>query len=373
MSNRRIWYATQAVGAAPLNSTTYTPMHGVQIGGLATNYTLQPIMELSQATIYELKELIPEVTVSLEKVLDGYPLLYHLCTQGAVDGSLVGRSAQQAMIAYSIYPDTFSSASGTPTSQIECSGMWWNELSYTFPLDRPFMENLSLIGNNRVNKTGAADFTPTFTNVDAPLALAGSGGVQIRQDLIFYPILGGVGYAGGLENGSTLDVNGQVIAFYTILPANINGISTSGTNVYTPSSDSFNCHVQSISVSVNAGRDAVYELGHRFPYYRFMNFPIAVTTEITIIATDLDTLTATEAGLDGQGDNSLYQTIKVRSKEGTWIDLGTNNKCQSVSFGGGNADGGNATLTYSYINYDQMLVSHPQDPSIGQGNIRWPY
>lgn len=372
--NRRIFYATHAVGLAPNSSAVYTPIHGAQSAGLSTNYTLQNIQELGQINLYQLIELIPEIEVTLEKVLDGYPLMYHLATQGTIDGSLVGRSAQQAMCAVSVYTDTQSSASGVPTSSIECSGMFWGTSSFTFPVDRPFTESLTLVGNTRINKNVSPTFLPNFTNTDAPLSLAGSGGTQLRQHMIFFPVLtasGSTAYT--LERSQTLDVNGQVNAFLTILPPDVVGISTSGTNDVFANTGDFGCHIQNITVTVNAGRDAVYELGKKFPYFRFMQFPLSVTTEITTIAGNLDTLQATEAGLDGQGNNVLNRTIKLRCLEGTWIDLGTQNKCQSVSFGGGNADGGNDNLTYSYITYNTYLVSHPQDPSNGQGSVRWPY
>jgi hypothetical protein len=370
---RRIFYATHAIGAAPLSSTNYAVIHGAQTAGVNTNYSLQNIQELGQVALYELIELIPEIEVTIEKVLDGYSPIYHLVTQGTTDGSLAGRSDQQAMIAMSVYGDTQSSASGTPVGQIEMSGMFWSQHSLSFPVDRPFMENCTLVGNNKINKTASPDFTPTFTNTDAPLALAGSGGVQIRNDMIFYPILNGAGYTGGLETVTTLDVNGQSNAFLTILPPDIPGISASGTNDINATTGDFGCHIQNITASVNAGRDAILELGRKYPYYRFMSFPVAVTCEISIIATNVDNNIATEQGLDGLGDNLLNRTIKLRAREGSWLNLGTQNKCQSVSFGGGGADGGNSTLTYSYITYDQYYFAHPEDPSVLLGNIPYPY
>lgn len=371
-ANRRIFYAGEAMGFAPNSTTTYTPVHGGQQVGINTNYTLQNVQELGQIALYQLIEMIPEIEITAEKVLDGYPLMYHLATQGTIDGSLVGRSNQQTMFAVSVFGDTQSAASGTPTSQIECSGMFWSQSSFNFSTDRPFTESLSLVGNTKTSKSSAYTFTPSFTNTDAPLAMAGSGGVQIRQDMIFYPILGS-GYAGTLERSTALDINGQLNAFLTILPADLPGISSSGTNDISASTGDFGCHIQSASVSVSAGRDSILELGRKFPYFRFMNFPVQVTSEFSIIATNLDTNNATEAGIDGQGNNVINRTIKLRSKDGTWIDLGTQNKLQSVSFGGGNADGGNATLSYSYITYDAYLIAHPMDPSNGVGSVVWPY
>jgi hypothetical protein len=39
---------------------------------------------------------------------------------------------------------------------------------------------------------------------------------------------------------------------------------------------------------------------------------------------------------------------------------------QSVTYGGGNAGarGGNATVTYSYINFNDLIVQHPNDPTV---------
>lgn len=370
--NRRVIYATHAIGLAPNSSSSYNLVHGAQSAGVTTNYNLENVQELGQLNIYELIETIPEIEVTTEKVLDGNPLLYHLATQSVIDGSFIGRSNAQCMFAMSVYGDTQNASSGVPTSSIECSGMYWSQSGFNFTTDAPFKETLSLVGNSKANKTASPTFTPNYTNADAPLSLAGSGGVQQRRDLIFYPILA-TGYAATLEQGTGLDVNGQLNAFLTILPVDIPGISSSGTNDISPSTGDFGAHVQSISVSVAAGRDAVLELGKRFPYARFVNFPTAVNTEITVIASQTDPFTATEAGLDGQGNDTLYRTIKLRSREGTWINLGYNNKCSSVSFTGGDAQGGNASQTFSYINYNQYLVSHPADPSNGQGAVIWPY
>ncbi len=374
-TNRRVIYATHAVGIAPLSATgtAYTSIHGLQSAGVNTNYTLENIQELGQLAIYQLVEQIPEIEATLEKVLDGYPLMYHLATQGVVDGSMIGRSNAQCMLALSVYGDTQTASSGTPTSQIECSGMWWSQSSFTFGTDRPFTESLTLVGNNKVNKSSLPDYLAAFTNTDAPFAAVGSGGVQLRRDMIFYPILAAADPNFGKETSTALDVNNQLNAFLTILPPDITGISSSGTNFIQASTSDFNAHIQSITVSINAGRDSILELGRKFPYFRFVNFPVAVTTEVTVIASDCDLLAASEAGLDGQGNNTVNRTIKLRAREGTWIDLGTHNKCQSVSFTGGNADGGNVTTTYSFITYNDYLIAHPNDPSNGVGSVKWPF
>ncbi len=369
MANRRVYFPTHALGLAPLSSTSYTPVHGAQSLGVNTNFSLDPVMELGQISIYQLVEQVPEIEATSEKVLDGYPLMYHLSTQGASDATLVGRSNQRCMLGMSVYGDTQSSASGTPQSQVQCSGMYWSQLTYTFGTDAPFKESMTWVGNDKIAFKSNFTFQPTFTNTDLPLALTGSGGVQVKQDFIFYPVGHG---SPASENSATLDVNGQVVAFLTILPPDIDGISSSGTNdraVQTGGVFDFNSHIQNVTVSCSAGRDAVLELGRKDPYFRFINFPVQVTCEVTTIAGEADNSNATELGLDGFGNNLVNRSIRIRVLEGTFIDLGTNCKLQSVSFQGGGTDGGQVNTTYSFITYNVFTVTHPQDPM----GFVWPY
>lgn len=45
---------------------------------------------------------------------------------------------------------------------------------------------------------------------------------------------------------------------------------------YIPASDTglYNCHIQAIKVSANLGREQIYELGRKRPYYKFLEFPV---------------------------------------------------------------------------------------------------
>lgn len=370
MPNRRIFFATQAIGIAPLGSDSYTAVHGAQRVGINTNFTLDQILELGQISVYQMVEQIPEIEVSATKVLDGYPLLLHLSTYGSPNASLVGRSNQRCSLAISIYSDNQSSATGVPVGQIVCSGLYFSQSSFNFTTDGTFQENWVAVGNNKSWLSSAFTFTPTFNNQDSPLSLADSGGVNIRKDMIFYPILTGSYMAGySQERGTALDVNGQVIAFLTILPPDINGISSSGTNDR-DSNGQFGAHITSITCSTNVGRDAILELGRKEPYFRFANFPVEVTSEITIIGTDNDNIQATELGVRGDGNNLYDRSIRLRAREGTFIDLGIKNKLTGTTYGGGDTGGGQVSITYSYRTLNDYTVTHPQDPS---PTITYPY
>jgi len=61
-------------------------------------------------------------------------------------------------------------------------------------------------------------------------------------------------------------------------------------------------------------------------------------------------------------ENTADQTIKIFLRDGTVFDLGTKNRLQSVANTGGDAGGGNATMTYNYRNFNKLTVTHPQDP-----------
>ena len=66
----------------------------------------------------------------------------------------------------------------------------------------------------------------------------------------------------------------------------------------------------------------------------------------------------------GVVDNITDQTIRLATCEGTRIFLGSKNKLASVNYGGGDAGGGNVTVTYSYTTFNDFTVLHPQDPNV---------
>lgn len=370
MANRRIFWATEGVGIAPLNSTAFTNLHGGQSIGINTNFTLEAIMELGQISIYQLVEMVPEIEVNLEKKLDGYPLIYHLFTQGSPAATLVGRSVQRAGLALSVYGDTQSSASGTPVSEAFCSGLYWSSVNYSFGTDTTFTETLTAVGNDIVWLNSGFTYTPTFNNSDSPLSLPGSGGVQIRRDMIFYPILPAGDPNLSKEQSSTLDVNGQLSGFLTILPPDVAGISSSGTNDR-DAFGNFNAHITQINCGCNVGRDSLLELGRKEPYFRFPSFPVEVNYDISTISTIGAQVNATEFGSDGLGNNLKQRSCKLRVREGTFIDLGQKGKLRSVTYAGGDTGGGQVTTTYNFTTYDDFTVTHPYDPSIA--NCPWPY
>ena len=77
--------------------------HGVQSVGITTNFNLEEAFELGQLSVYQLIEQLPDVEVTLEKQLDGNPLLYHLATNGTASNTLVARAAVKCIVGLSIF------------------------------------------------------------------------------------------------------------------------------------------------------------------------------------------------------------------------------------------------------------------------------
>ena len=344
MANKRVLFAVYAVGLAGDGSTTYTAIHGLQSIGITTTFNLEQVFEIGQLNIYENIEGIPDIEVTCEKVLDGYIPIYCLATKaGATSATLSGRSNAKCSMALSIFGDTSDSASGTPLREVNMSGLYVSSLSYNFPVDGNCTESVTFVGNHKLWKSSSFTFTGTlFNNLDQPLALtSGTGGVQRRENIKF---------------GTLND---------TLLPAGdfggIPGISSSGTN-NKASDGQFSAHVQGIRVSSNFGRTPINELGRRSPYFRYLESPTEVTTEIDVISLEGDLVSATEDGVvPGSGTNLADKTIQIKLDESLKLYLGTRNKLSSVSMTGGDTGGANQTMTYTYTSFNTLTVTHDQD------------
>lgn len=365
MANNRIYYAIQQVTLG----TGSVPVHGLQSVGLTTNFNLEQVFELGQLSIYQNVENIPDIEVTLNKVLDGYPLLYVLATEAgaavnpalkATSPDLPGRQNARVDMNLSIFSDTLVSATGTSLTRVSCPGMYVSSVSYTFPVDGNFTEDVTLVGNDKVWSTNV---TGQFGNNDEPSA---NEGVNRRQHLQMSECR---------------------------FPSQIPGINASGINTQVGNGSGHNVHFQNITVSTDLGRESIFELGTKVPYHRYVTFPVEVTSEFEVIALSGDMINATESGYytgdysygasaptvaTGVGYcdakfNLIDQKIYLETCEGTRIYLGTKNKLSSVNYTGGDTGGGNATITYSYSNFNDFVVAHSGGvlPAVGPTGNFW--
>lgn len=350
MANKRVFYAVQLAGIAPLGSATHTSIKGLQSIGLNTTFNLQQIFEIGQVSIYENVEGIPNVEATLSKVLDGWCPAYLLATQDAGAPTLIARgNANPCQFAINIYSDQQSCASGTAINTVIMSGMYVSQSSFRVQVEGPATEELQLQGNNKLWTASAATINSTAggigsleTDTDNPLAITGSGGVQMREDF-------------RLGDG------------FSRLPTELPGTDGSG-YVIANADGSFPVHIRSFSVTANLSREDMFEIGRRGNYYRYVRLPAEVTCEIGVYSISGDMISALEEGVYAVGGtcgryNLTDQAIYMRMCEGLQVDLGIKNKLQSVNWNGGGVDGANQELVYTYRNFNDYTVYHPQDPN----------
>ena len=370
-TNNRVYYAIQQVGiaAGSRGNNNFTPVHGVQSVGITTTFNLEQVFELGQISIYENVEGTPDVEVTLAKVLDGYIPIYCLATADyTTSPALANRNAAniKSFVQLGIWNEANNQSAGEndtkADSVVEMSGLVVSSVGYNFPLDDNFTEDVTLVGNYKVWKSGTAmntistgcgaTYQPSSgsdgafaDNNDAPI---GQGGVNRRENIQF----------------ATSDATTSG-ADYTILPADIPGVTSSGQKT----SD---CHVSSITTSVDLGREDIFELGRKLPYAKTVTFPVEVTTDFEVTTVSGDLINAlddcTEEGACNKKQNLNERKISIATCEGLRIWLGIKNKLSSVSYGGGDAGGGNATVTYSYSNFNDFTVMHSGDTSGNGGN-----
>lgn len=342
--NNRIFYATQAVALKPQNSdgtslysTWYYP-RGVQSAGITTNFTLEQVFQLGQIELYENVEDVPEVEVTINKVIDGTAPLYLMCMGGStgIDGAknkeLAAVANNRVNFRLGIYPDTNSAATGTPSVHVDCSGMYLSSVSYTVPVDGNATEDVTLVGNNKYWNSGniVGATTSFFSNAaDAGNMTAPAIGRRYKFNSALSVIPTGAGGGIPVPEGRTKPF------------------------------------LQSVTVSTDLGREAINELGAMAPYYRYVTFPVEVTSEFEIVASSGDLVEGKD--FDGQvGCDVVYKNLQDKTvkvvmcgsgvNDALIIDLGSKNKLTSVNYTGGDAGGDNATITYSYQTFNKFVV-----------------
>ena len=375
-ANDRIFYACQLVGIGPQGgSSAPTIAHGVQSIGITTNFNLEQAFELGQIQIYENIEGLPDVEVTMEKVLDGYPLLYHLSSPDATSNGLVGRSKERCDLYLGIYSDAFDAVTDgsqdKPQVEVKCSGAYLGNVSYTIPVDGNATESITLVGNHKEwltnqsnmklesNQTEVLGGHQNIDGADVPLAMSGfSGGIQRREDVILERCV------------LPKDIYGiSAVAWGTTHDTSDASIIESG-NGYNFATKEPRVHLQNVSISTDFSREDILELGRKAPYYRATSFPIEVSCEIEAIAISGDFVGAYEVGDPAlfsdeaaSGNNTQESRIVISLRDRTTFDLGKKNRLSSVSYGGGDATGGNVSITYSYTNFNDLDVLHRKDPA----------
>tara|TARA_B100001113_G_scaffold351735_2_gene351463 strand:+ start:2493 stop:3536 length:1044 start_codon:yes stop_codon:yes gene_type:complete len=344
--NQRIFYACQAVAIVRTGDTSIDAakqiVKGLQSVGMSSTFTLDQVFEMGQIEIYENVEQVADIEVTLEKVIDGEALIYTLATidnagtAASCRTDLVAASKEKCDVYVAIYDDGLSHATGTPRNVCMNSGMYVSSVSYSYSVDGSATESVTLAGNDRFWNTTTAGVigTSPATNYGSPST--------------------GFNGADSAASGVVRKVNVDLSA--STLPA---VVKSQGGDISTADN---NFHVQSITVSTDFGQENIEELGRFGPYARYATFPIEVTAEFEVIATSGDLI-----DVSGTAPNLSDNDIVIKDTAGTVLNLGSGgagkNKLTSVSYSGGDTGGGNATVTYSFSNFNVLTVHDSFDLS----------
>jgi len=335
--NNRIFYAVQSVAITPRGTDPITAahlVHGLQSVGMSSTFTLDQVFEMGQIEIYENIEEVADIEVTLEKVIDGYKLIYDLATNGECKTSIVSASKQRSDVYLAVFDDGQDHATGVPQTVCMNSGMYVSSVSYSYSIDGSATESVTLVGNDR--------FWNTSSTVKNPSAIWTSN-PSVNIDGTDTPISGVVRRTDILLAGNTL---GAGFGASTV-PASVD--INKGTDALGNSS---NRKIQSVSVSTDFGQENIQELGRFGPYFRYATFPIEVTAEFEVVSASGDMISVSGADV-----NLSNETIIIKDSAGTVLNLGTSNKLSSVSYSGGDTGGGNATVSYSYSNFNVLTVN----------------
>ena len=389
-SCNRVFYAVQQISIANCSSpTALTLLKGAQSVGFSGDIPFESIRQLGCVEDYQQVEDTPEVELTIDKVFDGSTPIFLLAAEvenaetdsGGVDllePTLVGRSTQSANIVLSIFDAEQDCAEGAADCFFLFKEMWPSSISYNFSTDGPFTESVTFQGHNVLssNQTGgiyAITSTADIASINQFAGLAAVSGqfgtvanrapdageyVNMKEHIIFDKV--------GTLQGDTLDVNGYAAdPDRTVLPIILEGISASGTNE--KSGNDYSACIQSISVSADLPRENIECLGTRNNRCKFVDFPVDVTCEIEQLTQDCGRISLSESGIfttaltgacANNFNNTKDSTIRIATCDGTRIYLGTKNRLQSWNYGGGDVDGGSATISYTFRNSSVFTMLH---------------
>ena len=331
-SNNRIFYACQAV---IIMQRGHTPnkdglVKGLTSVGMSSTFTLEQVFEVGQLSIYENIEDVADIEVTLEKLIDGHNLIYALASAGSCRTDIVTASKTRSDVYLGIYDDGVSNATGVPRNVCWNSGMYISSVAYNYAVDGNATESVTLVGNDRYwNSVATANNTGKTASQ------------QWSSDLTSTIFDGSHSPASGVVRRVDVDLANSTLPEIVKSQMDPNNVVAKGGGF----------HVQSVSVSADFGQEQILELGRFGPYTRYATFPIEVTSEFEVMATSGDLVT-----VSGNGTNLSNNTIIVKDDAGTILNLGTKNKLSSVSYTGGDTGGGNATVSYSFSNFNDLTV-----------------
>jgi hypothetical protein len=318
MPNTRVFYASHAV------SVDGTTVNGAQSVALNTNFNIENLFQLGRLAAYDSVPQDPEVEITINKALDGHELVWTLMGGGAgLERKLLDVIKEKRTVLLTVGDDNdeFIGEGGiahNANPSIRMTGCYLSSFNYTFSVDGPFTEEVTLLGSS---KEVVADA------VAAPQADPLGGNVLARQNF---------------KTGAA-----------TQLPTPVSGKRLS-----------------QITISGDLGSESVFELGNFYPVLKQAQLPTDITITFDVIADNHDGFE-----VDPQTVEQCASPEDVIGKETIVIELcdGEGNtaylfdfrdsednptaKLNSISYSGGDTGGGNVTITYTYIVANTLAIT----------------
>ena len=321
MPNKRIFYASQAVGIDNVQNggaTAFdTTIQGAQSVGINTNFNLEQVFQLGRLDIYDNFPADPDVEVTINKALDGHPLIWNLATSDS-SRSIVESANTQCDIILHVDDETAQFINGAPTVAVKMTGCYISSLNYTFPVDGNFTEEIVFVGSDKTTGT-TVGFQLTAPTEDPDARVLRRQNFKVSQD--------------------------------TVLPAAISG----------------QC-ITNVSISASLGREKMFCLGQYAPFHRYVNFPLEITVTFDInqdgngpslIGPDFAQNTITECEAANIDKEPIFLSLCDDDGDTVYeFDLGSGCSLQSVSYSGGDTGGGNVTESYTYITYNTLTITY---------------
>jgi len=378
---KRIYWAITALGTAPESSAAanvalasgsggpYTErksqhanfVPGVQSVGITTTFNLEQVFELGQLDLYQDVEEVPDIEVSVERIIDDHILMYTRCVDPVTPaGNKTISSIQnnKVDIFMSVHPDGSDHSGQTaPDAIVHCSGMYLSNVSYSFAVDGNFTESVTLVGNHKRWRTGVSGTVGKEWS-------DGSTDVFVAATHNIRGLPGATKGAAGTENIHGDKTHAFVKRRKNLLfelPSSCGYKGDLNADLRKNNSDADQVKVNSASVSCDFGREAINVLGQKLPYHRYVSYPVEVTCDIEVTVNDIRGQGVSALPETGNLSEELIRFVVVDELDApiATFDLGDKNKLTSVSWGGADTGGGNATLSYSYRNFNRMdIQSH---------------
>lgn len=369
---------------------------GVQSVTTNTTFNTEQTFQLGQVELYEYSERQPDIEMTMEKILDGTKPLYMMLTDPDTSNDLIAKNnTYRSDILVEIFPDSQFRAKGAPKTAMMGSGLYLSSVTYTFQVDGPVTETCTVIGNDKIwtnydalisgCSTIPYDDALTFPVSDPANTFDAPGGSPSGQfgheddsnksEQAGLPATLGVIVVGsGVQRREEVDIRRSIIpceipGAFDIVSSGVpcsfyNDQAISGETITVAYANTKYLieRIQTITATVDLGREDILELGAKRPFIKFVNYPVEVTCSFDVVTSQGDLVDA--RSLDKEDNTNPSNTIVIRCCDGFQLDLGDRNKLTGVSTTGGDTGGGNQTITYNYSTFSEWFVTHDRwDPN----------